>query len=485
MTHATAARVPAASGPMGTSAPAHWPCCALEGAASASRASRASARTRGHAGGMLMETPERPPRIRDLGRRATRPSVRWVFDRRAESGGGRVPTVRPWWSACPRSWRSAVAASRWRPATRCSTTTSSRSTGVRAPAGLLRPDRLGRRRPLRRALLPRVRAGAVRAEPPLAVPPRPRGGGRRPRRRTCSPRTSSTSAAAASCRCWASGARTGSTPSWPRRWRRGIVLCGLSAGSLCWFSEAVTAFHGAPRRVHGPRACCRTPTACTTTASRAARRRTAASSATACARATPPTTARRCTSWARTSQRVVASRPGRAAYRVAASDGRVVESSRCRRRPPRRVRLPAQWPRDGRTILAMGGGGFTAEPGDAGARRARPRSSPARPVPRILFLPTASGDPREQIGRFHAAFGDRAVRARRAVALPPRPTSAARCATIVLGQDVIYVGGGSMRNLLALWREHGLDRPPARGVGPRRRAGGPERRGDVLVRRAA
>jgi dipeptidase E len=34
-------------------------------------------------------------------------------------------------------------------------------------------------------------------------------------------------------------------------WRRGVVLCGLSAGSLCWFSEALTAFHGAPRRVEG------------------------------------------------------------------------------------------------------------------------------------------------------------------------------------------------------------------------------------------
>src|ERR1700712_2049458 len=34
-------------------------------------------------------------------------------------------------------------------------------------------------------------------------------------------------------------------------WRRGVVLCGLSAGSLCWFTEAVTAFHGAPERVEG------------------------------------------------------------------------------------------------------------------------------------------------------------------------------------------------------------------------------------------
>jgi dipeptidase E len=34
-------------------------------------------------------------------------------------------------------------------------------------------------------------------------------------------------------------------------WRRGVVLCGLSAGSLCWFAEAVTAFHGTPQRVEG------------------------------------------------------------------------------------------------------------------------------------------------------------------------------------------------------------------------------------------
>ena len=36
-----------------------------------------------------------------------------------------------------------------------------------------------------------------------------------------------------------------------KAWRRGIVLCGGSAGSLCWFAEAVTAFHGPPERVRG------------------------------------------------------------------------------------------------------------------------------------------------------------------------------------------------------------------------------------------
>jgi hypothetical protein len=29
------------------------------------------------------------------------------------------------------------------------------------------------------------------------------------------------------------------------------VLCGPSAGSLCWFEQALSAFHGAPRGVRG------------------------------------------------------------------------------------------------------------------------------------------------------------------------------------------------------------------------------------------
>ena len=36
-----------------------------------------------------------------------------------------------------------------------------------------------------------------------------------------------------------------------RAWEAGVVLCGLSAGSLCWFAQGVTAFHGSPRAVDG------------------------------------------------------------------------------------------------------------------------------------------------------------------------------------------------------------------------------------------
>jgi peptidase E len=34
-------------------------------------------------------------------------------------------------------------------------------------------------------------------------------------------------------------------------WEAGVVLCGLSAGSLCWFDEGMSGFHGKPQRVRG------------------------------------------------------------------------------------------------------------------------------------------------------------------------------------------------------------------------------------------
>jgi peptidase E len=34
-------------------------------------------------------------------------------------------------------------------------------------------------------------------------------------------------------------------------WRRGIVLCGISAGSMCWFRAGVTKSHGPPRVAGG------------------------------------------------------------------------------------------------------------------------------------------------------------------------------------------------------------------------------------------
>jgi peptidase E len=108
-----------------------------------------------------------------------------------------------------------------------------------------------------------------------------------------------------------------------------------------------------------------------------------------------------------------------------------------------------------RRILAMGGGGFTmgeVEP----ALDALVLSLTGKAVPKVCFLPTASGDPSDQVARFHERFGS----------WPCEPSILSlfhlardRIDPVkhLLAQDAIYVGGGSMRNLLAVWREHGID----------------------------
>jgi dipeptidase E len=107
------------------------------------------------------------------------------------------------------------------------------------------------------------------------------------------------------------------------------------------------------------------------------------------------------------------------------------------------------------TILAMGGGGFTMEP-DNPALDDFILALAQKREPRVLFLPTASGDPAAQIAAFHERFGGRACHAQHLSLFrlhgTTRPVS-----DILLDQDVIYVSGGSMRNLLAIWVAHGLD----------------------------
>jgi dipeptidase E len=109
-----------------------------------------------------------------------------------------------------------------------------------------------------------------------------------------------------------------------------------------------------------------------------------------------------------------------------------------------------------RTIFAMGGGGFTADPSNP-ALDDFILSLARRREPRILFLPTASGDPGAQIAAFRATFGGGACRPRH-LSLFRLEHEPEDLRALILDQDILYVGGGSMRNLLAIWREHGLDR---------------------------
>ncbi len=74
--------------------------------------------------------------------------------------------------------------------------------------------------------------------------------------------------------------------------------------------------------------------------------------------------------------------------------------------------------------------------------------------PKVAFLMTASGDDRSYLTRTYAAFRGWSVDL-----LAPRALHDAerRPARAPAGQDLVWVGGGSVANLLAVWRVHGLD----------------------------
>lgn len=113
--------------------------------------------------------------------------------------------------------------------------------------------------------------------------------------------------------------------------------------------------------------------------------------------------------------------------------------------------MPARPPQ----IVAFGGGGFSMEWGNplldnyvlslTGVTR-----------PRVCFLPTASGDADHYVVRFYRAFA--APRCEPShISLFRRETGIGDPRAHLLGQDLIYVGGGSLVSLLGTWRAHGID----------------------------
>ncbi len=108
-----------------------------------------------------------------------------------------------------------------------------------------------------------------------------------------------------------------------------------------------------------------------------------------------------------------------------------------------------------RRILALGGHDFTSQPPDRAVSELLLRLATERAGgrPRICILPTASGDTSELIGRFYNSFGERPCEPSDVslFRLGHRPMA---LRDHLLSQDLIYVGGGSLVNLLAVWEAH-------------------------------
>jgi peptidase E len=79
-----------------------------------------------------------------------------------------------------------------------------------------------------------------------------------------------------------------------------------------------------------------------------------------------------------------------------------------------------------------------------------------RETPRVCYLATAVGDASDSLVRVYIALSQLDIRLSH-LSLFPMP-NVADVRGHLLQQDLIWVGGGSVVNLLAVWRAHGLDR---------------------------
>jgi peptidase E len=104
-------------------------------------------------------------------------------------------------------------------------------------------------------------------------------------------------------------------------------------------------------------------------------------------------------------------------------------------------------------IIAMGGGGFSMEPENP-ALDSYVLAQTRKRTPTVCFLATASGDADAYIEKFYQAFKAHRCRPTHIPLFRRTPD----LKHVLLAQDIIYVGGGNTRSMLAVWREWDIPR---------------------------
>lgn len=109
-------------------------------------------------------------------------------------------------------------------------------------------------------------------------------------------------------------------------------------------------------------------------------------------------------------------------------------------------------------IVAIGGHGVSFDPDNLLMEEfilSLASSRDASSAPRVCFIATASGDSESNVAAFYRKFNQLECRP---IDLPLFGRRVDDLEQFILEQDVVYVGGGSTANLMAVWRVHGLDR---------------------------
>lgn len=99
----------------------------------------------------------------------------------------------------------------------------------------------------------------------------------------------------------------------------------------------------------------------------------------------------------------------------------------------------------------MGGGGFTATPDNPVLERYIVAQS-GKKRPKVCFIGTATGDADVYVAKFYAAFAKIGCQPTHLSFFTRTPD----LKKLLLSQDVIYVGGGNTKSMLAVWDEWGI-----------------------------
>lgn len=102
-------------------------------------------------------------------------------------------------------------------------------------------------------------------------------------------------------------------------------------------------------------------------------------------------------------------------------------------------------------IIPIGGGGFYRDSENLALEKYVVQQSGVVDA-RVAFVPTASGEPDHYLASFYAAFLQLGCRPSVLTFFKRTPD----LRSFLLNQDVIFVGGGNTKSLLAVWRDWGV-----------------------------
>lgn len=108
------------------------------------------------------------------------------------------------------------------------------------------------------------------------------------------------------------------------------------------------------------------------------------------------------------------------------------------------------------TIFAIGGGEISKmETLDIDKKIVE---SSRKAHPKALFIPTASGEPKEYIESFNTIYGKNLGCKTDVLFLLNKQITSDEIRQKIMRSDIVYVGGGNTRKMMKIWRAHNVDK---------------------------